>query len=792
MLFLFSGIGLAQKTSSITGTVQSENGELLFGATVVLKDTQKGAQSDTSGKYTLRNIPNGSYTLTASYIGFKTLFKYIEVGEGQNIEINFALTENTEELEEVTVQGKSEKTALETKGFSVSSIETEEAGLRSIQTNELLNTTVGVKIRQNGGLGSNVQYSLNGLSGRSVSIFIDGLPISVYGSSFSLNSIPPSMIKNIEVYKGVVPGHLSTDAVGGAINVVLRQEARNNLNASVSYGFFNTLQTFLNGAYRLENSGFIVKASVFHNYSDNDYKISGGKIVDIAPNGVETPITARRFNDAYRSTGGTVQLGYTNVSWADQFMVGVTASDEYNEVQHGTFITVMPYKGRFLESDAILGNLSYRKKDLFTRGLELNINGVYGKRSRVVNDTVADAYTWTGNRLVRFDGEYHSYPWGSQNEGGPTLLHIDRKVSSIRSGLSYMVNPNHKVLFNHVYSGIDRDDRDEMVSLLENTFQSTSDLYKNIFSLSYELNAFENKFKLNAFGKQYLQKVINNQPVFNDDNEVVDEVYESSTDFTGFGFASSYILIPEVTLLLSAERAIRLPSENEVFGDAGENLLPNLGIGPETSDNLNIGVRLGRFNFKKHGLTVSTNLFARNIENRIGLPANAEALRESDEFVQFANLENTAESKGIELELFYSYNNNLGFNFNMTKMSLTTVNQGFETNVPNVPLYFMNGGLRYSLDNVIQTKSLLNLFYNVYYTDEFAYKFSQGTDTVGGRSIPEQLSHDFGLSYTFPKKDFVVSLDIKNIFDQAIYDNLSVPKPGRAFYVKLNYIINNL
>ncbi|SHJ30966.1 TonB-dependent receptor [Pseudozobellia thermophila] len=780
---------------TLSGRVSDTSGNPLPYANVVIEGLNLGVLTDDSGFYTIDKVPFGRHTLAVSFIGYGKRSTTVDLGEeARTVKIDFTLQENVENLDEVTVNGKSHKTELETKGFAVNAITTKEASLRNIQTNELLNTTVGVKIRQNGGLGSEVQYSLNGLSGRSVSIFIDGIPISIYGSSFNLNSIPPSMIKNIEVYKGVVPGHLSSDAVGGAINIVLHKGAENNLNASLSYGSFNTLQTHLNATYRMEKSGFTVKASAFHNYSDNDYKISGRTIVDIAPNGVETPIVARRFYDAYRSTGGMAQVGYTDVKWADQFLVGVTASDEYKEVQHGTFVTKLPYKGRFLESDALLGNLTYRKKDLFVKGLELNINGVYGKRNRIVNDTVAQAYSWTGERRIGFDGEYLDYIWDSQNENGPTLAKIERKVSSVRSGLSYAINDNHKILVNHVFSGIDREDSDEMISLLENTFQQTSDLYKNIISLSYELNAFEDKLKLNAFAKHYLQKVLNTQPVFNEDNtEVIDEVYNSKVDYTGYGFATSYTLVPTVTLLASAEKAIRLPSENEVFGDAGDNLLPNLGIKPETSDNLNIGFRLGKFNINKHGLTLGANFFARNIENRIGLPANADALRDSDEFVQYTNLENTAESKGIEGEFDYSYGNNLGFNFNITRMSLTTVNSGIETDVPNVPLFTMNASLRYSLHDFIQAKSQLNLFYNAYYTDEFSYKFSAGTNTAGEEEflIPEQIAHDFGLSYTFPKKNFVLSFDVKNIFDQAVYDNLSVQKPGRAFYLKLNYTINN-
>ncbi|MBN8790542.1 MAG: TonB-dependent receptor plug domain-containing protein, partial [Terrimonas sp.] len=133
---------------------------------------------------------------------------------------------------------------------------TREASLRNIQTNELLDRTVGVRVRQNGGVGSAVEYNLNGMSGRSVGIFIDGLEISTYGSSFNLNNIPPSMIERIEVYKGVLPSHLSGDYMGGAINVILKKDvSQNNITASVSYGSFNTFQADASGMYRNQKNG---------------------------------------------------------------------------------------------------------------------------------------------------------------------------------------------------------------------------------------------------------------------------------------------------------------------------------------------------------------------------------------------------------------------------------------------------------------------------------------------------------------------------------------------------------
>ena len=780
---------------TVTGTVQDTSGDPLPFASVLVERLKLGVLTDDNGFYSINKVPKGKYNLVVSFVGYGTRSLPFEISErNSKVNLNFTLQESTENLDEVTINGKSKETKLETKGFAVSAIKTEEASLRNIQTNELLNTTVGVKIRQNGGLGSDVTYSLNGLSGNSVRIFIDGIPISTYGNSFNLNSIPPSMIKNIEVYKGVVPGYLADDALGGAINIVLHNDAKTNFNASVSYGSFNTVQASVNGFYRFDKSGLTVKASLFHNYSDNDYKVSGRSVVVTGLGGVQTPITARRFNDAYRSTGGKAEIGYTDVKWANQFFVGITGSDDYKEVQHGAFMTITPYKDRFLESDALLGSLTYQKKDLFTKGLDVKINSLYGKRNRVVNDTVSWAYSWTGERAIDFRGDEYQYTWRSQQEGGPTLAKIKRNVASIRTGVSYAINNHHKISANHVYSGIDREDSDPLQSVLENTFLGTRDLKKNIYSLTYELTAFDEKLKTSLFGKHYQQKTTSVDPAIVSDADgndmIVDEVVSSNKNYDGYGFAASYEIVPNIALLASAEKAIRLPDETEIFGNDGDNVVANSSIDPESSENFNLGFRFGNFNIKKHDFTISTNIFTRNIKDRIGLPIET-SLNVDDELIVYVN-QGSGTSKGFDAQLNYSYDNNFGLNFNISRFDLKIENQGIEIDVPNTPFFTMNGGLRYSFKDLIQKKSRLNAFYNLYFTDEFSFLTAQGSNTVGNEffSVPQQISQDFGLSYAFPNNRFIVSFDIKNIFDEPVYDNLSVQKPGRAFYLKLNYAIN--
>jgi len=86
----------------------------------------------------------------------------------------------------------------------------------------------------------------------------------------------------------------------------------------------------------------------------------------------------------------------------------------------------------------------------------------------------------------------------------------------------------------------------------------------------------------------------------------------------------------------------------------------------------------------------------------------------------------------------------------------------------------------------LQEKSELNLYYNFSYVGEFYTTWLQ----TEMDKTPSQFPHDLGLSYIFPSKRYIVSFDAKNITNEEVYDNFAVQKPGRAFYLKVNYILN--
>lgn len=784
----------APPTSVVKGRIRDEKGSAVGYATVRLQGSNVATLSGSDGTYELKPVPHGNHEIQVTSVEIKSRTQKIHVHRSSH-ELHFSVSREVRDLNEVQIVQKTEKKEIETQGFAANVIETKTVATRNFQTNELLNRTVGIRVRQNGGLGSAVNYNLNGMSGGSVRIFIDGIPISTYGASFSLNSIPPANIERIEVYKGVIPAHLADDALGGTINVILKKGLSNNLNASVSYGSFNTLQASVSGMYRHAGNGFTVKASGFHNYSDNDYEVWGKFVRNILPNGRYDYVRARRFNDAYRSTGGQFEAGFTDVKWADQFLIGYNGSSDYNEIQHGTYMSI-PYMGRFSTSEAHVLSVNYNKKNLLLKGLELTLSGMSSRRKEVVTDTVRWNYNWFGEKSVGLGGDPILRPGGAQ-QGAPTINHIRRNVTTVRAGINYDFHPHHRLVLNHIFYQIDRNEQDFMRSAIEREFIGTRDLTKHITSAAYELKAFDSKLKANVFAKYYQQQIERLDPrlvTTNGEQQRVEVRADSKKSTLGYGGALSYALVPNLYMLASAEKAVRLPSEGEVFGSPGENIVENFGIRPEVSNNVNVGFRGGPFVADRHKFSFSASGFIRDTRDKIVRRVNPR-LNDAVQTDPFENLGKT-KSVGFEAEASYIFNNNLNLGLNFSRFN-SVFNMRYDPNgreydyynkqLPNEPFFTINANAQYGIKDLFVKEALLNIYYSFGFVERF---YTTWLDIEDFRT-PRQYIQDIGVSYVLPGKKWVISADLKNAFDKQAYDNFAVQKPGRAFYLKLNYTINN-
>jgi outer membrane receptor protein involved in Fe transport len=786
---LWTSISANAQMGNMTGKVVYTDGQPAVNAVLLIKENGKHFITNTEGYYRVENVPYGRYTLVVNSIEAEKEEIPVHV-DGPATQFNITAKRSELSLSEVVVNGLSQNKEIATQGYAVNVIDTKGIEMQSIQANELLDRSAGVRIRQSGGLGSRIEYNINGLSGNSIRIFINGTPIANYGPSFSLSSIPTSMIDRIEVYKGVVPAHLSDDALGGAINVVLKKGTGNSLGASYSVGSFNTHQANVSGGYRNDSTGFTARAAAFYNYSDNNYKVWGDMVYVTGSNGKITYLTAERFHDRYRSGGANFDIGFTDVKWADRMMVGAVISGMDKQAQHGATMETV-YGRRFAEQTTLLANMVYQKNGFLVDGLDVSLTASHANLNRQVVDTSAYIFNWKGE-LNDFNGDGHNDKWASGAEGSsPTLEESLEDISTVRLNALYALPANNSMAVNYLGTRFNRLPDDEKRPDAERELMDTRSMGKQIWGFTFENIALKNRLKTSLFFKYYHQTLKTKDPVKKSGVLTVLD-FEKETEKSGYGFATSFAVLPKWMLQVSAEKAVRLPEHSEVFGNSAENIDASYGLEPEQSNNANVGLNMGPFGFGEHRIGLNTNLFYRNTKDMI---RQAVASQQAETFA-FEN-HDVVLSKGIDAELNYRYAHKLivtvaASNFN-ARFNKKYDDYGAEyiyygDRLRNEPYFTANSNMQYNLANILQKGSKLTLYYNWAYV----HQFYRDWPSLGGANkavIPTQSIQDIGFAYAFPGYKLTVSADAKNVFDCQVFDNWALQKPGRAFYIKLNYRI---
>lgn len=318
---------------TISGTINSSQGEPLVGVTVKVGNGSSGTVTDIDGKYSLK-VAKGRHKLTVSCIGYKEKIQILFVES--NCTINFSLEEDVVMMNNVVVVGESKNTKVKSGVFSANAIDVS-SKLSSIQTiaNEV-EKGIGVRIRRSGGIGSDYNLTLNGMGGNSIRYYVDGIPMAAKGESFSLENIPASIVDRVEVYKGVVPAYLGGDALGGAINIVTNESKKNYYDISYRVGSFNTHQVDFNAQIIEPKTGLTFKPSVGYNFSKNNYTMKGVRVLNPEKNEFETG-DFKRFHDDYRSVFAQFETGFTNKLWADFLYVTASFTNVDKDIQDGGY-----------------------------------------------------------------------------------------------------------------------------------------------------------------------------------------------------------------------------------------------------------------------------------------------------------------------------------------------------------------------------------------------------------------------------------------------------------------------
>ena len=281
-LFLLFPVFLLAQSGNIQGTISDENGIYLPGANVMITSLSKGAISDFDGKFTLVDIPEGTYTLQVSYLGYADLEQEVSVEANKTAEVSLFIEPKSTQLDGVEVTayglgGQSKALNTQKNNLNITNVvSTDQIGkFPDANIGDAVKRIPGITMQVDQGEARNI--IVRGLSPQLNSVTLNGSRVpSAEGDNrnVQMDLIPSDMIQTIEVNKAVTPD-MDADALGGSVNLVTRTSPQ-GFRVSTTLGSGINLITdkpILNGSFllgdRSDNGkfGWMLSAS----FNDNDF-----------------------------------------------------------------------------------------------------------------------------------------------------------------------------------------------------------------------------------------------------------------------------------------------------------------------------------------------------------------------------------------------------------------------------------------------------------------------------------------------------------------------------------------
>ena len=768
-----------QDMCRVTVSLHDLEKDAIIGAFVEIEETELKAISDINGEVVFFLHSGKDYTVHVRYMGFEEVHLPVSIPRSSSHSIDIVLQASTISLEQILVMGKSQEQTVKELPYKPQVISLNNLRAQPLQIPAILNQLPGVRIRQEGGLGSNANIMLNGIDGKGVKIFIDGLPVYLLGAGYNINTLSPNMIDRLEVYRGTIPVDFGSDALGGVINIVSRHEYKEFLETSYSFGSWNTHESSLSLRKTFGKADqFYVDLDGFYNYSDNDYWMDDVNVVEEKVNFNVIKGRARRFNDQFRSYVVRGKFGARNLPWADEISLHTSRSDVFSEVQHG-LRAEKPWGEAFFEQRTTNLSANYRK---FDSKEKWSVNLTTGFTHDVLEfvDTTRRNYYW--------DQNYQPKPPGTAGESGifsmGNMPVIQVNSFFLRQNFNYSIHANHTLNLTHLLTKDNVDVGNGVLSTDDQTrLEPLQELFKNYVGLALESKVLGER----------LSNTLSVKHFFTESDGLEYNVYETdkvggmvntNTSILGYGNVLRFNIRKNFSSFIGYEYTVRQPDREELFGDY-QTIVPNPYLRPEVSQNLNIGLEM---NSKSTSIQNTLSFFYRDTQDRIFL--NAVASIQS----QYENLLGT-QGAGVEFQTTYRPIKPLSIVLNATYQDITLKDIGDNSllrprhlgeRVPNIPYLFGNGQFTYSQPIRSLRNSTISAVYHANYIQNFYPTWDEGLDQA---EIPTQFIHNASLSCMSPSERWSVGFECRNITNTKAYDNFFVQLPGRSYFMKLRLFL---
>ncbi|GGW95093.1 TonB-dependent receptor [Salegentibacter mishustinae] len=300
ILFLFAiQISFAQSTGAIKGSVVNSEANALSNVNIEVKGLQIGDETNNRGEFSLKNIPEGNYTIQVSYVGYETQNLKVNVQPGTTTKIpSIILIGKQEQLGTVVLRGNgngnkfTRNTSVSVAKMPLKKIEnpqvynniTAELLQEQVITNfddAIKNASGLTKLWESTGRGNDGAgyFSLRGFPVQPT--LVNGLPALTNGSP------DPANMENIEVIKGPSGTLYGSSLVsyGGLINITTKKPY-NYFGGNISYtlGSFGLNRVTADVNTPLDETGDVALRINTAYHTENSFQDAGfNKSLFVAP-----------------------------------------------------------------------------------------------------------------------------------------------------------------------------------------------------------------------------------------------------------------------------------------------------------------------------------------------------------------------------------------------------------------------------------------------------------------------------------------------------------------------------
>jgi len=761
----FTENGAAQIKGIVLDGVE---GDPLPGAMVMIEELKKGETANADGVFSFAQIPAGSYTVTADYMGYITQSKKVTVKQGETLSLRFDMAASPLTLEQAIVMGKSEARQLREQAMPVSVISMKQLQGTVSDVQGILAKTVGVTVRASGGVGSTSRLSVRGLEGKRIGFFIDESPLNDQSDFLDLNDIPVDMIDRIEIYKGVVPSKFGGSSMGGAVNIVLKEYPSHYADLSYSIESFNTHKTQTVFKRNLKDAGLVFGLGGGYTYSDNNYTMESP---------YQKGLMIRRDHDNFQKLliGGSLKA---KKWWFDEVEFEPAYVRTYKNVQ-GIETDI---RQAHTTSQMMLISNKLEKDDFFLPGLDLDMTSALAYSEACVVDTAKLWYDWKGNAYPTpspLGGEVgNRYPSNSLN----------KKVTFVNKlNLEYLIDVHNSVSINSLFTladGSPSDPAKETAIGKKTEFDSKMRSWVGGFTYDLRsaddrvLNSLTTRFYWYSTHTCYQNIYVNTPP---------EDISINKTSF-GFSDAFRYRFTPAFMGKISGGYDVRIPAENELLGD-GYTITPSERLMPERNLSVNASLLYDVAGTKPSNLQVELSGYYMYLKDMIRY-AKGILGAQYQNFGEMRTLGAELEVKADVFPFLYAYGN-------VTYQDLRDVreceegsnlpNQTKGKRMPNIPYFMANAGLEFHRENLFGGRGQNTRFFaDLAFVEEYLYDFEVTEYTK--RRIPRCTTLDLGFEHSFLDQRLFISGKMKNATDAKVLSEFNQPLPGRSFAIKLRYI----